>query len=122
MEKRDKEIKKLMAEKGFDSFDDLSERLNQFPTTDSYEDVVAELAELKMQLINPESLFTLTAEEVEIAEKLFIVAKQCGSVISKDDINEGNAEDVLMGLSIVSNADNLLDRIKKWKDENKNLF
>ena len=65
---------------------------------------------------NTKPLFTLTAEEVELAEKLFIVAKQCGSIILKDDIEKGNAEDALLGLSIVANSDNLLTRIKQWKD------
>ena len=65
MNNRDKEIRKLMTEKGFESFDDLSERLNNFPETRSAKDIEDKLAELKMQLIKPQPLFTLTAEEVE---------------------------------------------------------
>ncbi|MCH5241787.1 MAG: hypothetical protein J1F67_05115 [Muribaculaceae bacterium] len=70
---------------------------------------------------NNKPLFTLTAEEVEIAEKLFIVAKKCGQLIYEDDINKGNAEDALLGLSIVTNSNNLLSPIKEWQDEKINI-
>ena len=124
MNNRDKEIRKLMAEKGFNSFDDLPERLNQFPTTDSYEDVVAELAELKMQLINPQPLFTLTAEEVETARKLINKGMdKLGHEIKQNRIKPS-------GNSWINNFDkkeplfregkNLLTRIKQWQDEQEN--
>ena len=64
-----------------------------------------------------EPLFTLTADEVVIAEKLFIVAKKWGQYMYEDDLKKGNAHDALLSLSIFKNAENFLNRIKKWQDE-----
>lgn len=52
MNNRDKEIRKLLAKKGFDSFDDLSERLNNFPETRSAKEIEEELENLKSRLTN----------------------------------------------------------------------
>lgn len=106
MENRDKEIRKLMAEKGFDSFDDLSERLNQFPKTDSYEDVVDKLAELKMQLINPQPLFTLTAEEVTIVEHFLTYDKMLLETYESSQEN-----DIMIG-----DLNHILNKIKDYRN------
>lgn len=96
MNNRNKQIRKLLAEKGFDSFDDLSERLNNFPETRSAKDIEDELAKLKLQLINPQPLFTLTAEEVEIVERNLINV----FTFDEEELNK------------------IRTRIEQWKDEN----
>lgn len=117
MNKRDKEIRKLMTEKGFDSFDDLSDRLNQFPTTGSYEDVMSELAELKMQLTHQSSkpLFTLTAKEVEELKEPI--------QYFNDRLNDGwlkiDGGQYLPPYSWNKAINNLLTKINQCQDENK---
>lgn len=62
-------------------------------------------------------LFSLTAEEVEITEKLFFFAKKCGQFMYEYHMKKGNVSDARLSLSITKNAENLLTRIKQFKDD-----
>lgn len=66
-----------------------------------------------------ERAFQLTEKDADIALKLFIVAKKWGQFMYDDDIRKGHANDALLSLSIVTNADKFIERIKQWQDEQK---
>ena len=113
MKDKQKEIMKLMAEKGFNSFDDLSERLNNFPEPSSAKDIEDKLA----KLINPQPLFTLTAEEVEIVDgslEFYIrYLKSC-----EDYCKEIQDAKTKIYTDMIKTTEHLLTRIKQWQDEN----
>ena len=72
-----------------------------------------------METSDNKPLFTLTAEEADVALKLFMVAKKWGQYMYEDDIKKGNAHDAILSLSIVKNADNFINRLKQFQDEQK---
>lgn len=93
MQNRDKEIRRLMAEKGV-NFDDLSERLNNFPEPSSAKDIEDKLA----KLINPQPQFTLMAEEVKYL---------------KDELE---FKKLVKAEPLLDLEQNLLNRIKQWNE------
>ena len=67
---------------------------------------------------NPQPHFTLTPEDVEIAENLFNVAKKFGQFMHEDVIKKGHAHDTVLSLSITKNDEKYLTQIKQWPSEN----
>lgn len=69
-----------------------------------------------------ERVFQLTEKEADVALKLFMVAKKWGQFMYDDDIKKGHAQDALLSLSIVANADKFIERVKQWQDENQTNY
>lgn len=96
-----------MAEKGV-NFDDLSERLNNFPEPSSAKDIEDKLA----KLINPQPQFTLTAEEVDVIQRALglLSNDMCVQVSYNPYAKE-----------YYDKANNLLTRIEQWQDEQNDI-
>ena len=81
---------------------------------ESKSELIAEIAELKLQLLSHSRLFALTAEEVEVVEnalkslKLILVNTYCSVPEIEPSLRESRIK-----------VDNLLTRIKQWQDETK---